>query len=315
MTTFNAMSFAFDRCRAAAGRAAIIGALALASLVGLAGCSALRVAYNTGPTLAWWWLNGYMDFASGQVPQVKASIERWFVWHRRTQLPAYVALLASARPHATEPLTPTAACQWYGRIMDALAPALARAVEQAADALPGIGEEQLRHLEQRYVKVLEEMRREYLQPDQDERLAASVKRALDRAEQVYGRLDEPQRKVIAEAVAASPFDPEAWLQERRRRQRDTLATARRLLADKTSRERRIAALAALAERSRHSPDPAYAAYQSQLTEYNCAFVARLHNAATPAQRLRAKATLEGWEDDLRALHSGPAPGPEPSTVN
>ena len=204
--------------------------LALASLVGLPGCSALRVAYNTGPTLAWWWLDGYMDFSSEQTPQVKASIERWFAWHRQTQVPVYIALLASAEPHATEPLTPAATCQWYGRIMDALAPALARAVEQAADVLPGIGEEQLRHLEQRYVKVLDEMRREYLQPDKEERLAADVKRALDRAQQVYGRLDEPQRKVISEAVAASPFDAEAWMQERKRRQRDTLATARRLLA-------------------------------------------------------------------------------------
>ena len=286
--------------------------LALASLVGLPGCSALRVAYNTGPTLAWWWLDGYMDFSSEQTPQVKASIERWFAWHRQTQVPVYIALLASAEPHATEPLTPAATCQWYGRIMDALAPALARAVEQAADVLPGIGEEQLRHLEQRYVKVLDEMRREYLQPDKEERLAADVKRALDRAQQVYGRLDEPQRKVISEAVAASPFDAEAWMQERKRRQRDTLATARRLLAEKASREQRIAALAALAERSQHSPDPAYRAYQVRLTDYNCAFVARLHNAATPAQRLHAKATLKGWEVDLRAVLSGAATAVDPS---
>ncbi|MBL8286768.1 MAG: hypothetical protein JNL85_02195 [Rubrivivax sp.] len=281
--------------------------MAIVSVAGLSGCNALRVAYNTGPTLAWWWLDGYMDFASEQAPQVKAQIERWFAWHRQTQVPVYIGLLASAQPHVAEPLTPLSTCQWYERIMAALAPALARAVEQAADVLPGVGEEQLRHLEQRYVKVLDEARREYLQPDKEERLAASVKRALDRAEQVYGRLDEPQRKVIADAVAASPFDPEAWLQERRRRQRDTLATARRLIADKAGREQRIAGLASLAERSQHSPDPVYRAYDKKLTEYNCAFVARLHNATTPTQRQRAKATLKGWEDDLRAVVAGPAP--------
>jgi hypothetical protein len=28
----------------------------------LTGCSTLRVAYDTGPTLAWWWIDGYGDF-------------------------------------------------------------------------------------------------------------------------------------------------------------------------------------------------------------------------------------------------------------
>ncbi len=57
---------------------------------------------------------------------------------------------------------------------------------------------------------------------------------------------------------------------------------------------------------------AYRAYQVKLTDYNCAFVARLHNAATPAQRLHAKATIKGWEDDLSAVHSGAATAADPS---
>ncbi len=76
---------------------------------------------------------------------------------------------------------------------------------------------------------------------------------------------------------------------------------RRLLAERADRDQRVSALRALAERSQRSPDPTYRAYQVRLTDYNCAFAARVHNATTMAQRQRASANLKDWEDDLRAV--------------
>ena len=258
----------------------------------LSGCSALRVAYNTGPQIVWWWLDGYVDFSREQAPQVKAALESWFDWHRATQLPEYATLLVAAQAQVMAPLTPAAACLWNTR---------------AADVLPGLGEAQLRHIEQRYAKGLDEMREEYLQADPAERQLASVKRTIERAEQLYGRLDDAQRKVITEGVAASPFDPQGWMEERKRRQRDTLSTLRRLIAERADRDKRLAALRALAERGQRSPDPTYRAYQQRLIDFNCAFVSRVHNATTLAQRQKARANLKGWEEDVRALVSGGAP--------
>ena len=40
----------------------------------LTGCSALRLGYNNGPQLAWWWLDGYVDFSTEQTPAAKAAI-------------------------------------------------------------------------------------------------------------------------------------------------------------------------------------------------------------------------------------------------
>jgi hypothetical protein len=295
-------------------RAAIIGTLVGLLSLALGGCSALRVAYNTGPQLAWWWVDGYFDFSREQTPLVKGAIDRWFDWHRQTQLPAYVTLLASAQARVAEPLTPALACQWNNRLAETLAPALARALEQSAEIVPALGEAQLRHLEQRYAKAIEEMRDEYLQADPAERQATSIKRTLGRAEQLYGRLDDVQRKVIADGVAASPFDPQGWMEERKRRQRDTLATLRRLRAERADQDQRLAALRALAERSQRSPDPAYRAYQLRLTDYNCAFAARIHNATTPAQRQRARANLKEWEDDLRAVINGATGAGDPAAA-
>ena len=132
---------------------------------------------------------------------------------------------------------------------------------------------------------------------------ASEKPAVDRAEQLYGSLDEAQLRVIRAGVVASPFNPELWLLERQRRQRDVLQTLRRLQAERADVQQRTAALRGLVERTERSPNAEYRAYQVKLTDYNCALAAQIHNATTPAQRLKAREKLKGWEDDARSLIS------------
>lgn len=300
ITTFNVIAKP-RRFAARAAWLAIIGAVVL-----LAGCSALRLGYNTAPQLTWWWVDGQMDFSSAQSPAVRKSIDEFFDWHRQTQLPELVGLMAQAQPVLAADISADTACDWFNRVRDRFEPGIDRALVQVADTLPGLTEANFRHLEQRQAKTLQEAREEYLQADPAERRAEAAQRTFKRMEQVYGSLEPAQRQAAEEALARSPFDPEAWLAERQRRQTDTVQTLRRLVAEKADRDQRIAALRALAERSQRSPDPAYRAYQRKLTAYHCAFAAQVHNAATPAQRAKAQQRLKGWEDDLRSLTVRPA---------
>ncbi|WP_236580609.1 DUF6279 family lipoprotein [Rubrivivax sp. A210] len=286
----------------------IIGCLLPALLCLLSGCNAIRLSYNNGPQLGWWWLDGYVDFAPEQAPVARAAIERWFEWHRATQLLPYADQLAAARAQVAEPLTPALACRWNERLREALDPALERALQDGADLLPGLREPQFRAIEKRYAKVIAEMRDDYLQDSTAARRRASVKRTVAWMERLYGSVDEAQRKLIAASVAASPFDPERWLAERQRMQRETVQTLRRLAAERADRDQRIAALRMLMQRAEQSPDLDYRAYRQRLVDFNCAFAAQLHNAISPAQRQHAREALQGWEDDLRALAAGPAPG-------
>ena len=279
----------------------IIGAL----LVLLSGCSALRLAYNNGALAAWWWLDGYIDFPSDQAPRAKAAIDQLFDRTRGADLPQLAALLAAAQAEVLDPTTPAQVCRWQRQFRDRLDPIVDRGVLLAADLVGGLGEPQWRHLERQFEKKNADMRDDFLQPDPTERLARSVERTVERAEMLYGRLGDAQKRLIAAGVAASPFDPQAWIAERERRQRDTLQTLRRLTAERADRDRTIAALRTLAERTEVSQDPAYRTYQQRLAEYNCAFGAQLHNATTPAQRQAARAQLKTWEDDLRALAAPP----------
>jgi hypothetical protein len=267
----------------------------------LTGCSSVRLAYSNAPQLAWWWLDGYVDFSREQAPQAKQAIDRFFEWHRSTQLSEYLPLLAAAQPQILEPTTAALACRWQDQIRERLEPSLERALGLAADLLPGLGESQFKAIEKRFVKVNDEMRDDFLQADPAQRQDESVKRALERAERLYGTLDEAQKRVIAAGVATSPFDPELWLLQRQRRQRETVQTLRRLAAEHADHDQRLAALRALAARAERSPDALYRAYQLKLGEYNCAFAAQIHNATTVAQRQRARENLKGWEEDLRSL--------------
>jgi len=267
----------------------------------LAGCSSVRLGYNNAPQLSWWWLDGYFDFSREQAPQVKQALDGLVDWHRATQLPEHAALLARTQAPILDATTPAQTCRWQAEVREQLEPLLQRALQLSADQVPGLGDAQLRHLEQRYAKRNDEMRSDFLQDDPGERLTKSVQRAVERAERLYGRLDETQRRLVRSGVLDSPFDPALWLKERQRRQVEVLTTLRRLVAERADADQRLAALRVLAARTERSPDPVYRAYQVKLGEYNCDFAARIHNATTPAQRLKARETLKGWEDDLRAL--------------
>jgi Family of unknown function (DUF6279) len=292
----------FNAIRRSTSKAAIIGWCVCAALL-LGGCSAVRIGYNQAPALVWWWIDGYMDFDAEQAPRVKAAIEQWFAWHRLTQLPDYANLLAQAQTQVLQPATPAQVCHWADALRSRIAAGLEHGVPLAAELLPGLKAAQLAHLERRYRKSNKEFEEDFLQSP-DERLKASIQRAVDRAEMLYGRLDDKQLQQIAAGISASPFDPAAWYAERQAVQAETLQALARLSAGgapRADRDSNLAGLQALVSRMQRAPSGPYRNYQQRLTDYNCALIARVHNSTTPAQRQAARAKLKSWEEDLRAL--------------
>ena len=188
----------------------------------LGACSALRFGYNQADELAYWWLDGYLDFNDNQTPKVRQALTQWHAWHRRTQLPDYVALLVKARTEAAGNLPTERMCTWWGDVRGRLDVALEQAVPAAAAIALSLTSEQLQHIERRYAKGNEEFRNDYLQADTERRLKEAVNRAVERAESFYGRLDDAQRDRIAKSVAQSPFDAELWFGERKLRQQEAM---------------------------------------------------------------------------------------------
>jgi hypothetical protein len=283
----------------------IIGA-ALALL--LAGCSALRIGYGQAPTLAYWWIDGYVDVNGEQTPLIRNAVDRWFDWHRRTELPRYADLLARAQREAMQPqLTAQSMCAWRDVALGRLQSAIDQATPALAALMLSLTPEQIRHIELKLAKDGVTLRADFAQADRAERARAALKRTLERFEGFYGRLDDTQRERLAQLLAISSFDAERWLAERDRRNRELVqtltqvTTAARGLDSASAQSLAVTTVRTLAERAQRSPRADERAYQERLAQENCALTATMHNLMTPAQRRNARDKLKGWEDDLRAL--------------
>ncbi len=261
----------------------------------------VKMGYDQGPRLAWWWIDGYVDFNREQKPHAKQAIQQWFDWHRSTQLPEYANLLSAMRNQINGPLTPSQVCRWSDEMQDIIASAFDHAVQLGTPVILTLDESQWRYLERRYAKSNDKLRRDYLQPDPEKRLNASVKRSVKRIENLYGKVDEQQRNLIIANIETSPFNPEAWLLERQRRQQVTLSTLQRLAKESTPTAQAYTVLRELLEHTYRSDKPEYRTYQMKMAEYTCSFIAHMHNSTTPSQRLHAHNKLESWETDLRTL--------------
>jgi hypothetical protein len=272
-----------------------------AALALLVGCSAVRLVYNQGQTFAYWWLDGYFDFDTEQGNRARDALSDWFRWHRATQLPDYAGLLVQAQRQILQDITPAEVCRWSDELRRRIEVAYAHGVPPLADLLRTLRPEQVRQVEKRYRKADDDFRNDYLQATRAEQLEAANKRTVSRAEMLYGRLDDAQRKLISDGIAASPFDAKRWLVERQARQREIVDTLRSLQAARADAARAEASLRVFAAHAVLSPRPAYREYQQRLYDYNCALVAKLHNSTTPEQRRHGAERLKGWEEDLRAL--------------
>lgn len=281
-------------------RCAIACAMLLVALL-LAGCSNLKLAYGQGPTLAYWWLDRYADFVDEQKPRARAAVDQWFAWHRREQLAEDAALLDQLAREAEREVTGAQVCQWvkvYERKRDLYLTQFAPAV---ADVAAMLGPQNLRQVESRFAKVNETWRDEHVQGDLKEREVAMVKRVLDRAELLYGRLDRSQRNFVAQAMRQAPWDPERAYAERLADQREALAVLQRLgqrnLSPEQRQELARSSLLHLAQAS----DELQRQLRDQLYRYQCQFAAELHNRMTPEQRRHAVERLHDWAQELRSF--------------
>jgi hypothetical protein len=282
-------------------RPPIIAAL-LVALAALSGCGmALKLGYDQGSPIAFRWLDGYVDFDDAQSLRVRGALDEWFAWHRRTQLPAYADLLLRGEAEVLVNTTPERVCAWADEIRRRVDLAFEHARPALLDLLPTLTAKQIANVEKKYAERNETFRDDFLQRDPATRREASVEREVERAEKLYGALDDAQRGRLAQGVADSPFDAELAYAERLRRQQDALAMLRRVVRPGATRADADAEMRAYVQRLDRSPDEGFRRYAAKLSDYNCALAASLHNRTSAAQRSIAVKRLQAYERDLRDL--------------
>lgn len=303
MKTFASGIEAASRSRPRPAPTAARATWLLLVLLALAGCSTLPLLYNRGPTLVHWWFDSYLDLNAAQQATLRADLRDWFRWHRATQLPSYADTLAALAREAPGTLAAARVCAINDEIRARLRVGVRHGLPALAKLAISLDADQRQLLAERYAESNAELREEALDGTPAARRQRNAKEAIGVAKDLYGRLDRRQKALIEARMDASPYAPERWLAERAARQRDTLATLEAIAAlpavgrEGAARE----LLAGLVARYGSSPRQEYRAYYAALADYNCAFIADVHNSMNAQQRAKAAVKLASWEADLRAL--------------
>jgi len=281
----------------------IIGALglSLALALGLAGCSTLKLGYDSLPQLAYWWLDGYFDFSDTQTPRVREALSRLQQWHRAQELPRYVELLRQAERLAPGEVTPPQVCSLWASAMARTEPLAEQAEPALADLALTLTPAQVAHLAKRYDRNNADFRREWITPPPAEVREHRLKLLTDRLERAYGRLEPAQVAVLQRQVDAAPFDGAPVLAERQRRQAQVLQALQQLQGPGASAAEARRQVRTLLAQGLSPADPAARRHLEAVWQQPCALVAAVQNAATPAQREQLVRRLRTWQRDLGEL--------------
>jgi hypothetical protein len=279
--------------------ARIIVLLALAA--GLAACSAVKLGYNTLDTVAYWWLDSYIDFTGEQSLRVREELARLHLWHRSEELPRLAEMLHSMELLVPGDITPAQACAFVTEFRQQLRVLADHAEPAVVTLATSLQPDQLRHLEHTYEKNNAKYRDEWLDLSAPEQREKRYRQFLERSEMIYGQLEEPQRDALRRDIEHSTFDPRRILADRQRRQQDALQTLRRLAGRRVDFDAARTLLRGYLERFEKSPDKGYRDYQEVLIEEGCRSFAVLHNSTSLAQREAAVRRLRAYQRDLRDL--------------
>ncbi len=283
----------------------------VASCLVATSCSMAKFGYDVLPTWAHWQIERYLSLDEDQRAIVSRRVDELHRWHRRVQLPKYVAFLSEveeqvrpndpARPGAAGAVDAALVARWRDRVSEAWIPFAEHLAPGLAELALTLRPEQIERLRRRLADADDEYREKFLAENPKARAEARADRVVKRAETFLGRLDSAQLRELRMLAAAMPAREDDWLAERQRRQNGLVALLRTLSterpgqreATRLAREYLLSMWTSQNERRR-------ARLEAAIGESD-ALSADTLAKATPAQRAHLVKLVRGYADDFRAL--------------
>jgi len=269
----------------------------------LGACSSLKLAYNNGDTLLFWWLDAYVDLTSDQKPGVKSDIGDLFRWHRKTQLQDYVQILHAGQRQLQGTPSVAELQADYREARTRAETVLMKAVPDIAELALKLTPAQIAAMETKFDKNNRDFRRKNMKGDRTEQMKFRYKKSMEQFELWFGDFSREQEAAIRKASDARPLDNELWLDERMRRQQRILELARKIQQERPAQAvaegwiREV--IRELFDRM-DKPSDRKAFFDAYLAG-NVEFVHTVIGLTTPQQKEHAHKRIQGWIDDLHAL--------------
>jgi hypothetical protein len=274
-----------------------VGLLLLLLLLGA--CSSTTFVYNRLDFVLPWYLERYVDLDRTQREQLDELLAPLLEWHRREELPRYVAFLDDIEREldqtltlaAVEAYTQRAEFAWY-RLRD---PALDNLLILAGS----LSDEQLAQFIAKLEKKQREYERKYLDRDDEEFHEDALDNFRESVEDYLGRLDERQVQRLEAATLSLQRADANWLRERE----DWIRNIRLQLRREYGWERRIVAIVRYWE---SQLDPESLAYYEHNTRVLQSAVVDVVNMRSERQDKHLRRRIEELREDLALLASEPS---------
>ncbi len=270
----------------------------------LAACSLGRFGYNNGDTLIYWWLNGYVEFDSGQRPWVQQRIDNLMSWHRHSQLKTYIPVLAAAQRRLEHDVTKAEVLADYQDITQLIDRIFEQAAPDLADLAISMNADNMAQLKKKFEENDEKFRKDYLKGDHEERQEHRYKMVMEWAEYWFGDFSAEQEAAIRRASDARPLNNEMWVADRVQRQQALIALLARIHQEKLTHDAATVLIKDFMESNylvRTSATPEMKAFFDASKDAVAQLTVFIINLATPKQRQHAKDKLQQWIDDLNVL--------------
>ncbi|USX27029.1 DUF6279 family lipoprotein [Oxalobacteraceae bacterium OTU3CINTB1] len=268
----------------------------------LAACSSLRLAYNNGDTLLYWWLDGYVDLTSDQKGVVQKEIDKLFSWHRKTQLNDYVQILQTGQKQLAGNLTAADLQADYDDIKGRTQKLLLKAAPELAGLATSLEPDQIDNLEKKFASNLDDFRKKNMKGSKEDQQKFRYKKSMEQFELWFGKFSKTQEEEIRKASDARPLDNEIWLNERKRRQNAILSLVRKVKQEKLSKEATIPLINTLIKDSfNRLENSEHKQFFEASEQGSLQLILTVVKIATPEQKAHAQKRMQGWIDDFRSL--------------
>jgi hypothetical protein len=272
----------------------------VASCLAATSCSMAKFGYDTLPTWAHWQVERYFALDEEQREIVSRNLDDLHRWHRRSQLPQYVAFLREVDDGLRTSVDAADVARWRDRVAEAWIPLADRIAPGLAELALTLRPEQIDRMRKRLEESNEEAREKYLPIDRPVE-EVRAERVVKRAEFFFGRLTRAQQRELQTLAAVLPPSEETWLAERESRQKRFVALLRKIHRERPSRAEATRLCREYLRSMWHSHDArrrdridATTAASDELTAYMLA-------RATPAQRAHLSKLLRGYAEDFASL--------------
>ena len=278
-------------------RKTALGLLLAIGALGLAACSATRVAYDNADTVLRFMASSYLDLDAAQSDDLTPRIARFHQWHRANELPIYAALLRSASERAAVGINAEDFAWGLANVRLRYRRFAAKAAEDAAPVLATLAPPQLAALEHKFAESNEKYAKEFLSSDDRERRRKQLKRMLERFRDFAGELTPDQEARIGRFALAHERHVALRFEDRQRWQRDFVAALRRdRVPEELGRH-----LAEMFERPELRRSEEFIREDARWEEDLGRLIVDLDRSLSPKQRAHVVGRLSDYAEDFAVL--------------